>query len=59
MSRRSKERGNYQVNACFKENCTNRDVLCESCFRYSEYATNKYPSVEIKRRELRKNRYKK
>lgn len=32
-----KSRGNYKMGLCLKSDCSNRDLKCESCVRFSEY----------------------
>lgn len=36
-----KSRGNYPIGRCFKEDCLNRDLICSSCIRFSNYVTIK------------------
>ena len=32
-----KSRGNWQLGYCMRHDCSNRDVRCDSCFRFNEY----------------------
>lgn len=35
-----KSRGNWRTGLCLKFDCTNRDIKCTTCVRFSEYKTN-------------------
>lgn len=36
-----KSRTGWNINACLRDDCINKNIKCEECIRYSDYETTK------------------